>query len=376
MEIVNTTQYLATCTISTDKHGQDHILAIMKGTFKIPESGEVSELADELIPITAADEHVDDPENTSVALESDYAFKKPFCDVLLNGNCYAPNGEPAKQISVGMKVGNVRKIFQVTGDRVWEHYPTKIKPSEAKPFVKKPVSYDVAFGGKDYFDLDTDKHTAFSHNLVGVGYHNVLTLEVVNGKPLPNTEEMNNPVKHPSGSYQPMSFGAVSRSNPARAKFAGTYDKEWTDNQFPFLPKDFDDRYFQAAPEDQQTEYLKGGESVQLVNLTKSGKTHFRIPPVRQKKVVFFFHDGKYQIADFDVDTLHIFPEDNVFTMTARASIPIYGDPFNCSKVIIGRGTTAWKHALEKGKRYIPSISELKLHLKKQQENNNASVAG
>ncbi|WP_299871140.1 DUF2169 domain-containing protein [uncultured Cocleimonas sp.] len=373
---MNTTQYLATCTISTDKHGQEHILAIVKGTFEIPTLGKIAELAEQPVPIIAEDIYEGDPEDSSVVFESDYALNKPFCDVLLNGYCYAPKGKPTTQVSVGLKVGNVRKIFQVTGDRVWEHYPTKIKPSEPEPFVKKSISYDAAYGGKDYFDIDKEKHTAYLHNPVGVGYHKVLTLEVVNGKPLPNTEEINNPINHPYENYRPMSLGAVSRSSPSRAIHAGKYDKKWVDQQFPFLPKDFDDRYFQAAPEDQQTEYLKGGEIVHLVNLTESGKTQFRIPSIRQKKVVFYFHDGKYQIADFKVDTLHIFPEDNVFTMTARASIPIYGDPFNCSKVIIGRGTTAWKHALEKGKRYIPSISELKDYLKKQQENSDASVAG
>lgn len=368
MEIVNTTPYQESCTMSTDKDGQDHLLAILKATFNIPKRGEISKLSAEQLPIIAEDIFGGDPEASSVLFESDFSLKKPNCDVLLNGCCYAPNEEPATQVSVGIKIGKVQKIINVNGDRVWQHLPTKIKMSEPQTFLKKVISYDVAYGGKDYFDPDKDKHTAYLHNVVGVGYHKILSMECVENTPVPNTEEVKHPVKHPYEDYRPMAFGPRSRACPSRAKLAGSYDKDWVDNQFPFLPKDFDDHYYQAAPEDQQTEYLKGGESIQLVNLTQEGRTQFKVPTMKQKKVVFYFFNGEYKIADFHVDTLHLLPEEGVFTLTARASIPLYGDPFDCSKVIIGRGTKAWQNALNHGKRYIPSIQELKEYKKNQQQ--------
>ena len=115
-----------------------------------------------------------------------------------------------------------------------------------------PISYDNAFGGVDDTDPSPDQHTAFRPNHVGQGYHGRPNDASIDGKPLPNTEETGRPVTEPKASYRPMAFGAIARSWPPRLKYAGTYDQNWIDNVFPFLPADFDERYYQAAPEDQQ----------------------------------------------------------------------------------------------------------------------------
>ena len=46
----------------------------------------------------------------------------------------------------------------------------------------------------------------------------------------------------------------MGRGWPGRIEYGGTYDQNWIDNVFPFLPADFDDRYYQMAPPDQQTD--------------------------------------------------------------------------------------------------------------------------
>ena len=84
-----------------------------------------------------------------------------------------------------------------------------------------------------------------------------------------------------------MSLGPIGRGWEPRYKFAGTYDQNWIDNVFPFLPSDFKDAYYQAAPLDQQIDYLRGGEEVVLQNLTPEGYTRFQIPQV-QVPVAFF----------------------------------------------------------------------------------------
>ena len=56
----------------------------------------------------------------------------------------------------------------------------------------------------------------------------------------------------PWGDYRPMGFGPGRPRLDAPLSYAGTYDQNWLDNVFPFLPADFDERYYQAAPEDQQ----------------------------------------------------------------------------------------------------------------------------
>ncbi len=44
-----------------------------------------------------------------------------------------------------------------------------------------------------------------------------------------------------------MALGPVGRGWEPRYKLAGTYDQNWIDNVFPFLPSDFEDAYFQSG---------------------------------------------------------------------------------------------------------------------------------
>ena len=64
-----------------------------------------------------------------------------------------------------------------------------------------------------------------------------------------------------------MAFGAISRNFASRYPLAGTYDQDWQDNVFPFLPRDFDPLYYQAAPPEQQMDYPSGGEGIELRRL-------------------------------------------------------------------------------------------------------------
>ena len=141
-----------------------------------------------------------------------------------------------------------------------------------------PISYDPAFGGADRNSEDEAEHDAYLPNPVGRGWHKHLKNDWVDGKPLPNTEELGRPVSFPSDKYQPMAFGPLGRGWPQRARYAGTYDQQWLDDVFPFLPPDFDERYYQAAPEDQQMPLPKGPMEVVLSGFTADGVRQFMLP--------------------------------------------------------------------------------------------------
>ncbi len=113
-----------------------------------------------------------------------------------------------------------------------------------------PISYDNAFGGVDNTKDDPSSAVTFLDNPVGRGYWHFR--DKIDGKALPNTEELDRRITEPNGSYRPMSLGAIGRSWRPRVNCAGTYDQQWVDNRAPFWPDDFDYRYFQAAPPDQQ----------------------------------------------------------------------------------------------------------------------------
>ncbi|MBV9342187.1 MAG: DUF2169 domain-containing protein, partial [Acidobacteria bacterium] len=140
--------------------------------------------------------------------------------------------------------------------------------TELEPFISAPISYDHAFGGIEESNPDPEERDAYLPNPAGKGFASRSRPMELDGRPLPHTQEPGEPINSPRGSYRPMAFGPIGRAWPPRSKHAGTYDQEWVDNVFPFLPADFDHRYYQCAPEDQQTDYIRGGERVVLDNLT------------------------------------------------------------------------------------------------------------
>jgi hypothetical protein len=300
----------------------------------IPKNGEEPQLAEEQLPLIEADVFTGEPGLSAPVYESDYPPVKPRCDVLLNGNAYALDAKPAKKVPVSLRVGSISKSFNVVGDRVWKMGFLSSKAGEPIPFTVMPISYDRAFGGVDDKHKDPKKLKAYLTNPIGVGFHYHLHNDYVNGALLPNTEEINNPVKKPNGKYQPMSFGPIGRAWQPRSPLAGTYDQNWIDNVFPFLPADFDEAYYQAAPPDQQMPYPKGGEKITLVNLTPEGRTTFRLPK-KSVLIWFFLKDGSEKDVQAVADTIMIEPDKGHFTVTWRAFLPLRKNMFEVELALI-----------------------------------------
>ena len=358
MDLLNATKMQAGYTMGMQPDGREFLVVAVKGTFTLPKNGEEAQLSDEQVPLVEADVPTGEPGYSATLYESDYALRKPRCDVLLNGSAYAPRGKPATKVPVSLKVGPVAKSFNVVGNRYWKKGLTGISASRPKRFIVMPISYDNAFGGSDNTHKKRSKHKAHMLNPIGVGFHTNLKMKFIEGKPLPNTEEMKHPVTKPKGKYKPMSLGPIGRGWEPRYKFAGTYDQNWIDNVFPFLPSDFKDAYYQAAPLDQQIDYLRGGEEVVLQNLTPEGYTWFQIPQV-QVPVAFFLKKGETQKTNSVADTLVLEPNRDRFTITWRASIPLRKNMFEVVQVLAGEMPRGWWRARELGKTYYPSIRHL-----------------
>ena len=217
------------------------------------------------------------------------------------------------------------------------------------------ISYDNAFGGTDTTHEDSKKHRAFMENPVGVGFHKNLSADIINGKPLPNTEEIGKQVSKPNGPYRPLSFGPIGRGWEPRYRLAGTYDQNWLDNIFPFLPADFNKAYYQCAPSDQQMEYLRGNELVELINLTPQGHSAFFIPKI-DVPVVFFLKKGGHETTKAVADTLVLEPDNKRFMITWRARLPLKKNMFEVAQVLVGQKPRGWWRARELGKTYYPSL--------------------
>jgi len=143
----------------------------------------------------------------------------------------------------------------------------------------------------------------------------------------------------------------VSRGWSPRLDFAGTFDQQWLDKQWPFLPLDFDARHNQSAPADQQSRTLKGGERASLINLTPEGMWEFRLP--RLDVPVNLFYDHRKSSAELRLDTILIEPDLRRVVMTSRIAIRTVRGTGILREIVIGHMSRAWLRARSTAKRYL-----------------------
>jgi hypothetical protein len=358
MQLLNGSGLKAGYTLGAGPDAREHLVVVVKGTFGLRHGSVAPHPVEEQADLVEADVFTGEPGLSAPLYETDYAFRKPRCDVLLHGSGYAPNGIPAERVRVGMRVGSMQKVFDVVGDRTWREVLATVSSTTPIPFTRMPVSYDGAFGGVDRSMRDPADHRTYLPNPAGKGYWHNLDTHVYHGQPLPNTEESHDPVRAPNGTYRPMAFGPIGRGWSPRPQFAGTFDQHWIDEVFPFLPADFDERYYQSAPPDQQTDYLRGGEPVTLYNLTPEGRVDFRVPVVRVP-VLFLLRNGEEITVEAVNDTLVIEPDNHRFMRVWRASHPLRRDIFEVSMVVVGTMPPGWHRARRLGKAYYRSLQAL-----------------
>lgn len=341
MELINATRMVAGYTMGMDPSGRELLVVVIKGTFHLPKNGEELRLKTAQLPLVMADTFTGVPGLSAPYYEMDFAPRKHYCDVLLQGRAYAPGARPTARVPVGIRVGNWTKTFAVVGDRHWQAGLSGISASAPEPFLTKPINYDLAFGGTDVRHEDPARHAAYMKNPVGRGFHRHLRSDWLDGSPLPNTEELNRPVSTPDGSYVPMAFGPVGRGWEPRLRHAGTYDQAWLDHHFPFLPPDFDEQYYQAAPLDQQLRSPVIGQEVSLINLTPDGCRAFKLPAF-VAPVYCFPKNGGREDLNAALDTLVLEPEQELISMTWRATRPLKRDIFEIGQILVGKKGQEW----------------------------------
>ncbi len=344
MELINATRMTAGYNMGLEPSGRELLVVVIKGTFVIPKPGEQVRLHDEQLPLIMADTFTGEPGFSAPVCEVDFAPRKPACDVLLTGTARAPGGRPTTRMRAGLRVGPMEKTFDVVGNRVWQAGLATISASDPQPFTEMPVTYDTAFGGADRNSDDEKDHDAYLINPVGRGWHKHLKNAWVDGKPLPNTEDPGKAVSSPSDKYRPMALGPLGRGWPQRSRYAGTYDQKWLDDEFPFLPKDFDERYYQASPVDQQIPIPKGPTEVVLSGFMVDGVRHFMLPHL-ELPVHVFPKRGTREVLLATVDTILFEPDQERCTVSWRVVRPLKKSLHELAQVVVGmKGREWWQH--------------------------------
>ena len=353
MQIWNQTGFAHEFTMGMDKEAREWIVVVVKGTFDFPDApgGKVRKSAQQ-VPLVFADTQTGEPGYSATLWETDFAFRKQHCDVIANGCAYAPGGKPAERVPVGIKVGNWSKLFEVVGHREWRSIGPLFTATSPQPFLKMPITYDRAWGGIDRLNPEEKLPGAYLRNPVGTGWSQTKNQRLIPGLRLPNTQKPGEEVRTPFGDYTPMSFGPMGRGWPGRVEYGGTYDQNWIDNVFPFLPQEFDERYFQMAPPDQQIDYPRGGEEVQLVNLTPEGRVSFRLPAAGLPMTLFNGRAKAFE-GQLPPDTILFDPENRRFSLVWRMSQRIQRTILDFSECWVGPPTSGMLRAKATGKQYV-----------------------
>ncbi len=273
--VENTTPFAFEQLFVANEEGQPLLVLISKATYQIEDSR--LQLCEEQAEIRFEGVCRGDPSEASYSYEPEVAWEKLGTDVVLIGHAYAPTANTSV-MDVGFRVGPVRRIARVFGDRVWFEVMGRPSYTDPQVFEKIPLTYERAFGGVDATGSDAEHTYLEERNPVGRGYHHKKGSFVEQGL-LPNIEDPSALIRSYHDRPAPVGFGFVSPNWQPRAQYAGTYDKQWTKNREPLLPSDFDRRFFSAAPPELLVRgYLQGNEGVQLQNVSKRPQTGFALP--------------------------------------------------------------------------------------------------
>lgn len=270
--IRNQTPYKVGKSWGRSKDGVPEWIVAVKGTFNILPDGEVV-LADQQLDPLIVPEYNGEDGLSSLRYEADLIGAKPTTDIVINGTAYAPYGRPSSDFLIEVRIGQLRKVLRVRGDRYWERNGKGV--SAAEPVVQVPLIYERAYGGYDGADPDPKNQRLDTRNPVGCG---VVADQISRaGRMLPSFE-------YPEGKLEeagPAGFGAIDSFWSPRREFCGTYDAVWERDRKPLLPDDWDPRSRLCSPPDQQSKsHLHGGDRVELTNLTPGGRLEFQLPRV------------------------------------------------------------------------------------------------
>jgi len=222
------------------------------------------------------DEHWGDPAMTSIRYPADVAITKAGTDVVLIADAWAPDAVPAAHIDVKASIGALQIMLRAHGQRAWGASGAAI--SSAKPALRVPLRWELAFGGRD--EIELGQWIEESRNPVGRGI--VGDRQKLDAAPAPQIEAVEAPIRSLEDDIVPIGVGALGRHWEPRRSHMGTYDAAWLDARAPLPPKDEDSRYaLFAAPGLHSRTPLLGGEQVMLVNLSREPVLAFALPQIR-----------------------------------------------------------------------------------------------
>lgn len=276
LQLENNTGYSAARACLVNRDGDQVWVVVVKVTYLLNDDGTVKEHPEQEA-VTLGPVFLGEPGKSSLLREGELVTSHPGTDVTLLANAHAPAGYSTTKLQVGVAVGSVRKVLQVTGDRFWDNSLVGMRMTPPAPFTVMPISYERAYGGTNVFGDAGEHEEHDSRNPIGQGFAS--SPAYLAGKPLPNIEDPDYPLRTWKDRSKPSGLCPVPVNWSPRLELAGTFDSAWRTQRAPLLPSDYDERHTLSAPPDLvSTQPLRGGEQVVLTNLTPTSELRFRLP--------------------------------------------------------------------------------------------------
>lgn len=334
-------------------HRGEHVFSVLvKRSYRITPD-RAAERCERDHPLRLIDEYYDngDPEWSTVQHESEVAPYKPSTDVVVIAKAYAPRGIPAEQATVGLQVGNRRKMLIVTGDRHCHHRDGGTPVfSDPEPFTEMEIRYERAYGGRDEKSLP-DVPFIYPRNFMGAGVVLRNEKDAVEGLTLPNIEDPQDLltpdrlfIEEPGRWHLqplPQGLGWRQRTWYPRAALLGSYPPfldagtVTAEETMGLLPKDHVALAKQSRLKPYETHFangaslglmfadLKGDEPVALAGLTPGGLLRFSLPG-DVPRIGLDLGSGVKELEP-QLHTVSIRPDDEEVDMIWRGACPYPG---------------------------------------------------
>jgi hypothetical protein len=316
MPFVNATSFASVDVPMLDRDGRDVVVVILKSTWRIKASGDVSVVEEDASPVRLVDilRNPDDKENPrqSARYPSDLCVEKRGTDVVVVGD--ALSRKPVTFVDVAVKVRDKMLAARVHGAREYFRHLADVAISASVPFERMPVEYERAFGG-----MSEDFSIVEPRNPAGVGI--AKNQRDLVGKLAPQIEAPSLPHKTAADRHPPVGLGAVLTHWSPRRECAGTFDEKWKATRAPLMPLDFDIAHNNvASPGLMFDPPLAPGDPISVLGMSHD-LFELRLPPM--PVVLRARYDDRSEEARPVVDTVLLEPTRGRMEMVVRKAFTI-----------------------------------------------------
>ena len=280
-------------------------VVVMKATYDTLPTGE-TRLCETQLPL-----HLEDESTDFGTIETEIVPAKAWCDLAVLGHARSRSPKrPIKRMQVSLRIGKFTRSVLVTGDRVWERVLGRVRPSEPRPFTELPLTYARAYGGTArHCSGDESVEAGYFANPHGRGY--VVQREDVVGKPLPNVEEPDQPVRNWQDRPLPAGVAPLERSSVLRGQRGITVDLE---KQLARV----DAAAFCSAHPRMCLPSYPHGEAGELGGVSFDGTWRFRLPTFRYE-IRIDLGGARYRLP-LVPDTIYLRAEERRIVVVARSA--------------------------------------------------------